>query len=403
MPGGTGLPAEAAQGLWPLASSLRSVLHYAPHPRWGQCPSYWDMCTKSPVVEWHWDGSPKHEEKQPRSRWMRVHRSSASTALRWDARVRCRYCGHQMEYFDRFDGGRIPMMPHQFRSVSIPERLRWSVDNGVAYIGDSGRLLCWVPHPAVCPMVEHEDDDPELEQARMAHLLWTRRWIESEEFTPELHESTVEADVADQHVELEAGAVRHVVRYASWTWLGPDAVDRIQCVARAASTGARCQNRVLSSDTYEGGWEQTEVPVPPGRAGQESLWAGMEMWVYQLHMLEPHEFKRWIRQRCTDHAPGASSVPDAIAPQWVSFDAWRHSDFILFERPHWEPDLKRQEHLLLSRLEPAQKPTNCAAAGCRNGTIMPVAAGWLCWQCAKKEQRRRGVHRRWQQSRDHDS
>ncbi|MER6047243.1 DUF6083 domain-containing protein [Streptomyces sp. NPDC056149] len=334
---------------------------------------------------------------------MRVHRSSASTALRRDAMARCRFCGHRMEYFDRFDGGRIPMMPHQFRSIGIPERLRWSIDNGVAHVGDSGRLLCWVPHPAVCPMVEHVDDDPELERARLAHLLWTRRWIEAGEFTPDLRESSAEADVAEQHAELEAGVVRHVVRYASWMWLGPDLVDRIRCVARADASGLRCQNRVLGTGAYEGGWEQAEVPDSPGRARQEGLWAGMEMWVYQLHALYPHEFKRWIRQRCTDHAPGSSSAPDAVAPQWVPFDAWRHSEFMLFERPRWKPDLKRQAHPLLSRLELAHDPTPCATAGCGNGTIMPVAAGWLCWQCEKKEQRQRRVHHRWRQAEDQDS
>ncbi|WP_411142225.1 DUF6083 domain-containing protein [Streptomyces sp. x-80] len=51
---------------------------------------------------------------------MRVWRSSASKTLRRNAQDRCVYCGHIMECFNRFDGGRIPMVPMALPSARIP-------------------------------------------------------------------------------------------------------------------------------------------------------------------------------------------------------------------------------------------------------------------------------------------
>ncbi|WP_427251112.1 DUF6083 domain-containing protein [Bacillus cereus] len=344
---------------------------------------------------YHWDGSRKDPDAQSEVRrrsTLRLHRTSPSTALRADSVTRCRHCNHLIEFFDRFDGGRIPLMPHQFRSADIPERLRWSVNGGLAYLGDSGHALCRVPHPAVCPGVEHDDGDPELEAARTAHGKRTRKWIDTGEFTPQPREAAVEADVAEQQVD--AGCVRHIMRYASWLWLGPDAIDAIQCVARANSTGQRCRNTVFDADLREGSWEQAEVPAQQGRGGR-TLSGGL-MWVYQLHVLGPEEIKRWMKQRCPQHAPGQTSTPDAIAPQWVRFDVWRHPEFVLHERPRWKWEPVGQTHPLLSRLADAHPTTQCAGESCRNGTVRTVEPGWLCWECERKHQRRSRIHRRLQ-------
>ncbi|MGW0538556.1 DUF6083 domain-containing protein [Streptomyces sp. NPDC003032] len=353
---------------------------------------------------YHWDGSRKDDSEAPgdpfsaagRSR-IRIHRSSPTTTLRRKCQSQCRFCGHSVEYFDRFDGGRLPMIPHLFPARHIPPRLRWHVEGGMAYTGCGGNMLCRVAHPAFCPMVDHDDNDPEMERARRALAVRTRRWIDAGEFVPDLRPSPTEADVAEQHVdEGDIGVVRHLIRYTNALWLGPTVIDRIRCVAMAASTGERCKNLVLSSAVYDGEWEEMEIPIAPGRAGQQTLWAGTTMWVYGLHALTPSECLRWIKQRCTYHLPHGSTTPDNISPQWIRFDPLRHAEFILYQRPIWAPEIKGQEHPLLSRLKPVAKLTGCAEPECRNTTPRTVAAEWRCWKCGPRYERRQKTHRMWQ-------
>lgn len=348
-----------------------------------------------------WDGSPKEptdtsEFKAPfaaRPR-IRVHRSSPSTALRSKSMAQCRFCGHRIEYFDRFDDdGRIPMIPHLFKTAQIPQRLHWHVNGGKAYPGHGNQYLCRIPHPALCPMVEHADQDPDLEEMRTVLRVRTRKMIDAKTFVPDLCPSVSEDDVSEQHTEGETGLIRHLVGYTSALWLAPTVIDRVRCVARAASSGERCRNPVLGSDLYDGAWEDMDIPIPPGRAGQETLWAGTRMWVYGLHALGPMEFKRWIKQRCPSHAPGATSTPDETTPQWVRFDPLRHADFILYDRPVWAPEIKRERHGLLSRLALPRKPTQCAETGCRNGSAMPVPAEWRCYKCEPRHRHRIRMHR----------
>lgn len=338
----------------------------------------------------HWDGSPKEDAllgfRTARTMWL--HRSNKSTLLRRDAMAKCRYCGLAMEYFDRYDDLRIPMTPKTVPSRAVPPRMRWQIMNGIAYPGDGGLAVCRVPHPAFCPQVEHEDDDPQLAHARAVYRKRSEGLIASGQFIPDLVPPRCEEDVAEQHVQ-DVGEVRHVIAYSSRLLLAPSRVDTIQCVARADSTGERCKNTVW---TEEGHWEEVEIPYVPGRAGQQVLWAGSRMWVFALHALYPDEFSRWMKQRCPSHASGYT--PDAVPPEWVSFDPWRHEDHILRERPAGVAEPKRvADHIADMLLGP--KRTRCATSGCLNGSDAPVPEGWLCWQCSRLTERRERIHQKW--------
>ncbi|MFG2712016.1 DUF6083 domain-containing protein [Streptomyces goshikiensis] len=61
--------------------------------------------------------------------------------------MHARPCRHLVEYYDRDDGGRIPLVPHE----SIPLRSRWNVNGGVASVGAQGLAHCYIAHPAPCP------------------------------------------------------------------------------------------------------------------------------------------------------------------------------------------------------------------------------------------------------------
>ncbi|WP_425424571.1 DUF6083 domain-containing protein [Streptomyces katrae] len=85
-----------------------------------------------------------------------------SKALRGDNVGRCLYCFNRIWWFDRADGGRIPLIPKQFPAARVPAHVRWNVDAGLARAGSNGDT-CWIPHPVVCPGLEHEEfKDPGL-------------------------------------------------------------------------------------------------------------------------------------------------------------------------------------------------------------------------------------------------
>ncbi|MGW2513883.1 DUF6083 domain-containing protein [Streptomyces scopuliridis] len=330
---------------------------------------------------------------------MRLHPSSASKQLRKGSVTRCLYCHHLVEWYGRFDGGRIPLIPKEFPSGAVPERCRWSVSGGVAYIGAGGRGTCRIAHPTMCPDVDHGDNDPDLEGARRAHAVRTQKWINEGVFVPMVR-ADHERDVIDQQVLTQADDTRHVMSYLYMLWIAPTTIDKLRCVALAHSSGARCKNLVLESELYEGHWGQVDIPVPPGRAGRETLWSGQQMWVYNLNSLDADGYKRWISQRCHSHGAG-SPAPDATPPEWRRFDTWKHSMYILHEAPSWPMD-QRLGHPLLSLLQPLQKPTPCADTTCRNSSIATVEEGWLCWRCKPVHERRTRTHRIWQQSTDED-
>ncbi|MFD5914850.1 DUF6083 domain-containing protein [Streptomyces massasporeus] len=339
----------------------------------------------------HWDGSPTDEGAQPSFgsyRTMRVHQSSPSTLLRRNALAHCRYCGERMEYFDRHDHGRIPMVPKALPSARFPVQMRWHILRGIALPGDGGEAYCYVPHPAFCAAVDHPESSRELTQAR---AVFRRRFDKrvSEGFVPDLRPSD-EDEVAEQHVEPVEG-LRHVIAYASLLWLAPGKVEDIQCVARAWRTGERCQNAVSHS---EGTWTETEIPYTPGRAGQEVLWSGSTMWVYALHTLYPDEFRRWMQQRCIQHTGGAGMDGDVLPPQWVRFRPLAHDEFILRDRPaHVELPPMVDTRVASISLEPER--TECATPDCRNGSVATVPKGWLCYKCARVREHREHTHRKW--------
>ncbi|MEU8526442.1 DUF6083 domain-containing protein [Streptomyces sp. NPDC048629] len=344
----------------------------------------------------HWDGSPKDDTSQPTRggrRTMRLHPSSASKSLRADKAKRCKYCNHQVEWYERFDGGVVPLIPIEFRTADIPERCRWSVANGLAYIGDGARVTCRVAHPTVCPGVEHDDNDPDLEEARLKHRIWTRKWIDEGVFVPAVRGA--EEDVVEQKVKAVEGEARHIVVYAYQRWLAPTSIDKIRCVAHAHRTRERCNNMVWDTELNEGYWEQIDIPVPQGRQGRQTLWTGQKMWVYALHSLDTSPYKRWLDQRCAAHHP-ASPAHNSVDPEWVRFDTWRHAEFIAHDLPEMPQDLRRLEHPLLSKLGKVPDRIICAAAGCTNGTVTDEAPGWMCWKCKREARRRSHVHRRWQ-------
>lgn len=218
---------------------------------------------------------------------MRVWGSNASQELRANAQAQCVYCGHPMEYFDRFDGGRIPMLTVELPSARLPERYRWHIQGGVAYRGDGGLDRCRLPHPVVCPTAEHQDDDEDLNDVRRRLGVATRNAINAGLFTPRV-QGTDETEVAEQHIKIEDGAQRHVVRHATSLWLAPTTVDALRCVARAAgTTDERCDTAVLAGQPGEGGWEEVDIPTPRGREGQRVLAAGDTMWVWTVHVPSP--------------------------------------------------------------------------------------------------------------------
>ncbi|MFB6632188.1 DUF6083 domain-containing protein [Streptomyces sp. NPDC056362] len=356
------------------------------------------MSTDGHSRGFRWDGSPTDDTEQPTRggrRTLRLHASSASKSLRADKAKRCKFCHHQVEWYERFDGGVVPLIPYEFRTGEVPERCRWSVANGLAYIGDGARITCRMAHPAVCPGVEHDDHDPELERARLVHAVKTRRWIEDGTFTPAVKGD--ETDVEEQKVQAAEGEVRHVVVYSHQQWLAPTSVYQIQCVAHAHKTRERCKNKVWDEDLNEGHWEQLDIPMPKGRQGRLTLWSGQKMWVYALHSLYAPEYKRWLDQRCVVHGAG-SPAHNALDPEWVRFDTWRHSAFIAHDQPREPQDLQRLQHPLLSRINQVRDRIICAAPGCHNGTVTAEAPGWLCYKCEPEARRRARVHHRWQSS-----
>ncbi|MFD9811905.1 DUF6083 domain-containing protein [Streptomyces sp. NPDC059080] len=324
---------------------------------------------------------------------MRVWGSSASKTLRRTAQDCCVYCGHAMEYFDRFDGGRIPLVPVEFPAARVMPRQRWQVDNGVAYLNPGAQGACRLPHPAVCPMAEHTDADRELEDVRRVLAVHTRKAIDTGQFVPREAKDIDETVVAEQHIAVEEGTERHIVRHAVGLWLAPTTVQDLCCVA--LSQGARCGTAVRAEDDPEGAWEEIDIPSVTGRHGQQVLAAGDTMWVYGLNALDFDALQRWVKQRCPIH--WKSTAPDAVAPEWIHFSAMHHDSHILHQRPLDAalPSPRTGDRGPFGIVfEPAR--TTCANERCRNGTVLAVEEGWLCYKCAPKARRREATHRAWQ-------
>lgn len=309
------------------------------------------------------------------------------------------YCGHMMEYFDRFDGGRIPLVPVEFPAVRVVPRQRWQVDNGVAYLNPAAQGACRLPHPAVCPMVEHTDADRELEGVRRALAVRTRKAIDAGQFVPREAKDLDEEEVAEQHVVVQEGAERHIVRHSTGLWLAPTTVADLRCIA--LSQGERCATAVRAEDDPEGMWEEIDIPPVAGRHGQRVLAAGDTMWVYALGTSGFDALQRWVKQRCPVH--WQNTAPDAVSAEWVHFNPLHHEAHIL-HRPPSDATVPLPRSGIDDRgpfgivFEPPR--TTCANERCRNGTVMTVEEGWLCYKCAPKARRREATHRAWQRNAD---
>jgi hypothetical protein len=152
-----------------------------------------------------------------RTRSLRIHGSSRSKSLRSNSPAECAYCGTPVEWYDRHDLGRIPLLPRQFPTRSVPHRHRWQVDGGIAYPGDLGAADCYIPHPAVCPAIEHEDLELQvLGIKRVLGLAMRKRMNHG--FLPRLvptgETTEAEAEVADPEPDPSVlSSERHVLEY----------------------------------------------------------------------------------------------------------------------------------------------------------------------------------------------
>ncbi|MFJ1757333.1 DUF6083 domain-containing protein [Kitasatospora sp. NPDC088134] len=323
---------------------------------------------------------------------------SPSKTLRSHATGACQYCGNPVEWYDRADGGRIPMLPGEFPARRIPGRYRWTVEGGSARHGSHGRIdkFCRIAHPAVCPGVQHTGLDPVLVPLQQALALRTRRMIDAGTFTAPLADDTAE-DAAEEPEpapapDAPAPAGRHVLAWGGRLRIAPCPIDEVRCIALDDESGDRCEDTLF--DLAEGSWEQIPVPVPPGRKNTRPRGA---MWVWELAPLHYRDALRWMQQRCTLHHD--SDAPDAVPCEFVEFNADRHGNFVLRHRP---PGYQRPAPAPEPGAEPGEPVrTVCSGDNCTNTTVVPdVPPDWLCYACARTRQRRSETHRRWQHQPD---
>ncbi|MER6106376.1 DUF6083 domain-containing protein [Streptomyces sp. NPDC001832] len=319
---------------------------------------------------------------------MHLHRSNQTKVLRRKAASTCKYCGTPIEWFDRYDALSIPLTP-ELPSRRIPTVMRWHVNKGVAYPGtdpDSG--YCRIPHPAVCPAVDHPDLPTELQEVVRVLAVRMRALIDRGEFIPYV-ESPSEEEVSEPDPE-EAESTRHVLSYYGSLRIAPCEIDQIQCLATDHKTQQRCENGIFDLD--EGQWDVVDVPYAAGRQGQSILTlTGGRMWVWTI--MDFSVLRRWWVQRCHDHYE--SPQPDHVKNELILFDPLRHGDFILTEKPEGYERPKPEGGVVVH--DGPGTRTTCAVPDCSNATLTNVPEGWLCWRCDELERRRRLVHRRWQQ------
>ncbi|WP_432038692.1 DUF6083 domain-containing protein [Streptomyces cucumeris] len=325
---------------------------------------------------------------------MWLHRANQTSMLRSTGADRCKYCGIRVDWFDRYDTKRIPLTP-EIPAKRVPDRFQWHVDKGVAYPGADQRAggYCRLPHPAVCPAVEHHDMPEELADIVMRLGVRMHNSIARGEFVPAaVPEAEEEISEPDPEDSQDSDGTRHTISYHGALRLAPCQLEDIQCIA-ALEDGERCPNGILDVD--EGRWEQIGVPYAPGRAGRMILsQSDGKMWVWSL----TGDFTtvlRWFKQRCGDHYQH-STVPDHGPRELTEFHVLRHADFIVTQRPEGYDPPPTPESFTIH--EGPRKPQRCVGPGCFNSTVSPVAEEWLCWQCARTAKRRERVHRRWQKT-----
>ncbi|MFJ9520644.1 DUF6083 domain-containing protein [Kitasatospora sp. NPDC101801] len=325
----------------------------------------------------------------------RLHATSPSRTLRSHAEGRCRWCGNRIVWFDRYDGGRIPLTPVEFPKAGIPQRYRWTVSGGLAQPGSHGRLdqFCRIAHPAICPAAQHEDLDERLLPLLQSLGVLTQKMIRAGEFTPPPQsEAATEEAVQDAEPEAAPAAdsrpVRHVIAWNDRLRIAPGPVDDLRCVAFDDNTQERCDRPVF--DETEGCWQQ--IPLPPPATRRRTAAPRGAIWVWELTPLAYMDALRWVRQHCQAHH--GSDATNAVAVEIVDFHPDRHAAYLTRTRPEGYQDAEKDT----GAEEPSgPKRTTCASTDCHNATLDRRAPkGWLCWQCTRTAKRRVTTHRRWQ-------
>ncbi|MDT0307316.1 DUF6083 domain-containing protein [Streptomyces sp. DSM 44917] len=341
----------------------------------------------------------------PWGRTLSIQPSSASKTPRRASVGRCRYCGHLIEWFDRFQEPRVPLVPREYPVKGIPLSFRWTVENGVARLmhPEDREKWCWIAHPAVCPFPASGEEpstarSPMLEQLRRAMKIKTRTWQHRGRFVPHDPGPDQTEPVLPCELAQDAAPIRDIIKCTSTIgWLARGQLNEVQCVALTRK-GSRCANPVLDPDNADGSWVEERVPTAPGRAGQLVLAAGDTMWIYQVNVF--HDLTtagRWQQQRCPTHSDH-STAPSAVGAEWEAFNVLRHSDHIRRVLPEWaeRPDPGEDPRLLFPSAA-GKARQRCATSGCYNGTAIPQAPDWTCWQCDRRRRKRAATHRRWQQ------
>ncbi|WP_226967335.1 DUF6083 domain-containing protein [Streptomyces phaeolivaceus] len=324
---------------------------------------------------------------------MRIWHSSQSKTPVKNCVEHCTWCGNSVEWHDTFEGTRVPIIPREFPIRTVPPRYRWHLSNGTAYLGANPRDYgyCRVKHSSVCPAVEHNDLDPAMQPFVRALAIRMQKAIAEGSFVPAPVGPRGEAEVQepDPATAEERGGTRHVIKYSGFLRICPGPLDELACVAATAE--GRCEGLVL--DEGEGYWEQIEAPHLPGRAGQMTLLdLRGRAWVWSIDIIDFQHALRWLRQRCHDHGK-YGSYPDASPMELVTFDPYRHGDFLISERPAGY----RASPVPGWELSPGTaKRQCCATEDCHNSTVVAVEKSWLCWQCERRAKRRRAVHAKWQ-------
>ncbi|MEU1289774.1 DUF6083 domain-containing protein [Kitasatospora sp. NPDC005856] len=324
---------------------------------------------------------PEQQTGGLRNGW--IHRGSPSKVLRARAAGRCKWCGNRVAWYDRHDGGRIPLAPVKFPSHRVPPRFQWSVDLGMAA---TGALFdwCFLAHPAICPAIEHEGLPQEFEDMVRVLGVRMRKMIDSGEFVP-ADPPLDETEVAEPEPAAAAGAdERHVISHGSLLRICPGRIEDLRCVAEGAP-GQRCERPVFHAD--DGRWVEVVIPPAKGRAGKLiMLTFSGRMWAWEIDPLDFREASSWMWQRCLSHA----SAAEVYERELVDFSTIRHHDFILRHRPAgYEPAVARREPRTVTGT--SSERIICAGDGCHNGTVVEVDDGWLCWRCAPKNRRRQAV------------
>ncbi|MGW9120237.1 DUF6083 domain-containing protein [Streptomyces sp. NPDC055663] len=323
-----------------------------------------------------------------------LHRSNRTKVLRRTATSLCKYCGTPVEWFERHDGLRIPLTC-EFPASRIPVRMRWYIDRGVAYPGtDASSGYCRIPHPAICPAVDHPDLPSDLQDVVRRLAVRMRASIESGDFIPFV-ETVTEEEVESPGPE-QVQPTRHVIDCHGSLRIGPCAIEELQCIARDTLTGQRCETGIC--DFSEGRWELTDInqQQATGRLGQQVLEiTGGSIWVW--HLTDFNVVRRWWAQRCHEHFN--TDDPDHVANEFVPFHPLRHDAHVLTERPTgYDPQSNGEKRIFIH--DGPEQRTECASPSCSNATILSPQEGWLCWRCEELQRRRQRIHQRRNRVRD---